>query len=198
MFLLKTLYYIVTMRPMDFGKDIKIKIQNKINALVEGKCIMPHGFIICVDEILKIMPLQVNEEGHALFKVKYNALVFKPYENEIIDVVITSVTNEGVNANAGLFSLCLTSGDLYLRLKELHGGDDNDDDDDDGDMEGNNGGMNGESDDEDLLKNGQHIVDDDCLKIKVAGRIFSFGKGKILRTRVSGFAVHDQQVVNDF
>lgn len=193
MFLLKTLYFIVTLRPMDFTKDINDKIRNKINAAVEGKCILPHGFVICVDEILKILPLQVNEEGHALFKVKYNALVFKPYRDEVIDVIISSITNEGIDAKAGFFSVFLSAEELKLRLEELCGT---------GNLSqigADDSAMNNEEEEEDddaHLKDGQYRVDDDCLKFRIAGKDFEFSKDMILRIQIFSTAINNQQIVN--
>lgn len=200
MFLLKTLYYIVTLRPMDFTNEIKTKIRNKINASVEGKCLLPHGFIICVDEILKILPLQVNEEGHALFKVKYNALVFKPYNEEVIDVVVSRISSDGIDANAGFFTVGLSTENIRSRLEELHGGKTNAGGGDHGD-DANDAGMDGkenevDDDDDEPLKDGSHRVVDDCLKIKVCGKVFEFSVGMVLRVRIFKVTINNQQIVN--
>ena len=193
MFLLKTLYSIVTLRPMDFTRDIRDKIRHNIIGSVEGSLVTPHGYIICVSEILKIMPLQVNEEGHALFKVKYNALIFKPYKNEVIDVVVDDVRDDGINTNAGFFSVFLSTEDIYKRLKELYGGKSAQDD-----VSGENDvEFNGEDDDEngdDQLRDGQHRVENDRLKIKVGSKKFEFSKDMVLRVQISSTNVHNNNM----
>lgn len=180
MFLLKTLYRIVTLRPMYFTKDIMDKIRNEVNLLIEGKYIAPHGFVVCIDEVLKILPLQVDEEGHALFKVKLSALVFKPYIGEVIDVVVESVNNSGVNANAGLFSMFLPTEQIYSRLKALSR---------EGalDVAGSGGGDYDDKsmfDGDDLMACKHEIIDDN-LRIYVNGTGYDFGAGTTLRVRIS-------------
>ena len=197
MFLLKTRYRIVTLRPMDFTRDIRDKIRHNIIGSVEGSLVTPHGYIICVSEILKIMPLQVNEEGHALFKVKYNALIFKPYKNEVIDVVVDDVRDDGINTNAGFFSVFLSTEDIYKRLKELYGGKSAQD----GVSGENDVEFNGEDDDEngdDQLRDGQHRVENDRLKIKVGSKKFEFSKDMVLRVQISSTNVHNNNMVNIF
>lgn len=62
------------------------------------------GFIVAVtrfseDEIRGGVIDHMN--GHVKYILRFNALVFRPFRNEVMDAVVTSVTDLGIRAEAG-------------------------------------------------------------------------------------------------
>ncbi|KAI8390983.1 RNA polymerase Rpb7 [Radiomyces spectabilis] len=102
MFFLKELTHTITLHPSYFGPDMQAQLQDKLYADVQGTCSGRFGYIITVVSVLstskgKILP----GSGLAEFKIKYQAIVFKPYKGEVLDAVVTTVNKMGFFADAG-------------------------------------------------------------------------------------------------
>ena len=68
------------------------QLKDKLYADVEGTCSGRFGYIITVVALLNISKGKVLPgTGLAEFKVKYQAIVFKPYKGEVVDAVVTTV-----------------------------------------------------------------------------------------------------------
>jgi len=91
--------------PKDMRKNIKDLLRSKLLKLVEGSCSRRYGYIIAVTNIDEehLTHGRIGEgTGDVTFPMKYNAIVFKPFRNEVIDALVTeAVTKEGFFAKAG-------------------------------------------------------------------------------------------------
>lgn len=76
---------------------------------VEGTCTGRYGYIVAVVAIIEIqMGKIIPGHGSAEFEVQYSAILFKPFKNEVIDAVVTTVNKLGFVASAGPFN-CFVS-----------------------------------------------------------------------------------------
>lgn len=91
--------------PKDLRKNIKDLLRQKLLKLVEGSCSRRYGYIVAVTHIDLDQAAQgriCEGTGDVTFSMKYNAIVFKPFRNEVLDAQVTDgVTKEGFFAKAG-------------------------------------------------------------------------------------------------
>ncbi|KAI8974091.1 RNA polymerase Rpb7 [Pilobolus umbonatus] len=102
MFFLKELSHTITLHPSYFGPNMHQQLKDKLYADVEGTCSGRYGYIITVVSLSsfgkgKILP----GSGLSEFKVSYQAIVFKPYKNEVLDGIVTTVNKMGFFADVG-------------------------------------------------------------------------------------------------
>mmetsp|Transcript_3372 Transcript_3372/g.5213 ORF Transcript_3372/g.5213 Transcript_3372/m.5213 type:complete len:179 (+) Transcript_3372:47-583(+) len=98
----------VELPPSDFQKGIKDKVQKRLKEKVEGKCSERYGFTIMVAAIINKNNLEGRLDeitGCAHFKVRYRAIVFKPYPNEILMAEVDKITEQGMFCQAGPLQL---------------------------------------------------------------------------------------------
>ena len=102
----KNIRRIISMQPSDLGKELEIKIKNKINQLFIGQCTEEFGYII---DIWKYH-LDSNEDfegvvqdttGDVIFEVRFDIIAFKPHAKEILDGVVYSVNKDGIEVHSG-------------------------------------------------------------------------------------------------
>ena len=83
--------------PNQLGKHIKNKIKAKLIEKVQGECTEKYGYLICVIQINDIPNgMIMDTSGNILFNVSFKAIVMKPFEGEVCDGVIESVTKYGI------------------------------------------------------------------------------------------------------
>jgi DNA-directed RNA polymerase II subunit RPB7 len=71
---------------------MQTQLVSKLYADVEGTCSGRFGYIITVVLIHSIGKGKILPgSGLAEFKVKYQAIVFKPFKGEVVDAVVTTV-----------------------------------------------------------------------------------------------------------
>ena len=82
----------IQLAPKYFGPQLRQTLHQKLAADVEGQCTGRYGYIITVTKVINIGKGQINDSnGHATFPVKYKAIVFRPFKNEVLDAVVTTV-----------------------------------------------------------------------------------------------------------
>eukprot|EP01098_Paradermamoeba_levis_P010716 TRINITY_DN4517_c0_g6_i1.p1 TRINITY_DN4517_c0_g6~~TRINITY_DN4517_c0_g6_i1.p1 ORF type:complete len:201 (-),score=40.20 TRINITY_DN4517_c0_g6_i1:333-878(-) len=102
MFFLITLQKNLTLLPKFLGPNLKRELSKKLYAEVEGTCSGRYGFIIAVIGLDDIGMGKIQEgTGCVIFKVKYKAIVFRPFRNEVMDAVVTTVNKMGFMAEVG-------------------------------------------------------------------------------------------------
>jgi DNA-directed RNA polymerase II subunit RPB7 len=78
------------------------KILQELKLKYEGKCSGRYGYTILIVGIVDVSNGELHADtGFALFNVKYNCIVFRPFKNEILPAVVTQITNAGFFASAG-------------------------------------------------------------------------------------------------
>ena len=78
---------------------------------VEGSCTGRHGYIVMVTNIVHISEGMITDDGtaRAKFHVKYSAIAFRPFKNEVLDCVVVQVTKFGFFAEAGPLKLFVSN-----------------------------------------------------------------------------------------
>lgn len=92
------------LEPQDMGKRIQEMVHARLKEAVEGKLIGNSGFVISVlnisDDWMGKGALD-NSTGGAVYKVGYEAIVFRPFKNEVLDVIVSSVNAHGFVGSVG-------------------------------------------------------------------------------------------------
>lgn len=104
MFYLVKLEKNIKLEPKDFGPEWEKRLTSKLTEEVEGTCSIRHGYIIKVQliEVAAARRGMLQEgTGMAVFTVPYDAIVFKPFKNEVVEGIVTNVTKIGFYANVG-------------------------------------------------------------------------------------------------
>lgn len=102
------MYYVVEMEhhillePKFFGPSMQKRLRKQLEDDVEGTCDVNHGFIVAIHgqpafQIGRIFP----GRPEVTFPVTYQALVFKPYKNEVVLGFVTKVNKLGFFAQVG-------------------------------------------------------------------------------------------------
>jgi DNA-directed RNA polymerase II subunit RPB7 len=92
MFFLKQLVHSIQLHPIYFGRNIKNELVKRLYSEVEGTCNGQVGYIITVLEVIDISAGRLlPSSGLAEFKINYKAIVFRPFKNQIVDGVVSTV-----------------------------------------------------------------------------------------------------------
>ncbi|KAJ1340211.1 hypothetical protein BSLG_005204 [Batrachochytrium salamandrivorans] len=110
MFFLKQLTHTINLHPQFFGPQIKAFLTRRLYEEVEGTCSGQFGYIISVVDIVDVGKgvLQSNT-GFAQFQVLYKAIVFKPFKNQVVDGIVTTVNKIGFWADVGPLQVFISS-----------------------------------------------------------------------------------------
>eukprot|EP00004_Rigifila_ramosa_P015436 TRINITY_DN3574_c0_g1_i4.p1 TRINITY_DN3574_c0_g1~~TRINITY_DN3574_c0_g1_i4.p1 ORF type:complete len:140 (+),score=40.33 TRINITY_DN3574_c0_g1_i4:243-662(+) len=80
-------------------------------------CFGKIGFVISIVQITEVGPGRILETGNVVFKVSYDAVVFRPFVNEVIDAIVTQIIPEsGVMAAAGPLKIFISTHGLPASL----------------------------------------------------------------------------------
>lgn len=83
------------MHPSYFNQSLRGHLTNELRRQVEGTCSGRLGYIVAV--VLEEMDSsgshrgRIMEDGQAVFSIKYRAVVYRPFRNEVVDGVVSSV-----------------------------------------------------------------------------------------------------------
>lgn len=84
---------------------------------IEGKYIGKKGFVvrvINVDNSISSSSGRIDpDSGEVLFNIKYEAILFRVFENEVIEGRVTIVSNYGVHCEAGPLKSIFISHKVY-------------------------------------------------------------------------------------
>ena len=101
MFFLVQMTREIIMHPSTFGPNLHDEIKKQLYRDIEGSVDGRYGFIITVVSVDDIPQGKVLEGGYALFTMSFRAVVFRPFRNEILDAVVTSLEPLGFWCTAG-------------------------------------------------------------------------------------------------
>ena len=122
MFLLKQLSRELLLHPMHFGPKLHDIIRLRLIEEVEGASLGKHGYVITVTEVRdEDIGKGVIEDnsGHVCFNVKYRAILFRPFKNEVLDAVVTVVNPLGFFADVGPLQVFVSR---HAMPSDLHNG----------------------------------------------------------------------------
>ena len=104
MFYLKVITKSLLLAPSHFGKDLKEIVKRQLMEEVEGTSLGNAGFVITVFKVLdENIRLDIIEydTGFANVIVDYSAICFRPFRNEVMDAIVSNVTELGFFAEVG-------------------------------------------------------------------------------------------------
>ncbi|KAJ3410772.1 DNA-directed RNA polymerase II subunit [Chytridiales sp. JEL 0842] len=102
MFFLKQLHHTILLHPQNFGPRMREFLTKRLYDEVEGTCSGRFGYIISVVDVVDIgRGILQSTSGYAEFRMTYTAIVFKPFKNQVVDGVVTTVNTIGFFADVG-------------------------------------------------------------------------------------------------
>ncbi|GMM27660.1 DNA-directed RNA polymerase II subunit [Martiniozyma asiatica (nom. inval.)] len=112
MFFIKDLSLSLTLHPSYFGPHMESFLRQKLLSDVEGTCTGQFGYIVCVLDSahIDVGPGRIipGNSGYAEFDVKYRAVVWKPFKGEVVDGVVSVVSQMGFFADVGPLSVFIS------------------------------------------------------------------------------------------
>lgn len=112
MFFLKDLSLTLALHPSYFGPQMDQFLRTKLLSEVEGSCSGKFGYIMCV---LDCMAIDIGKgrivpgDGSAEFDVKYRAIVWKPFKGEVVDGVVSGVSELGIFVDVGPLNIFIST-----------------------------------------------------------------------------------------
>lgn len=103
MFYKKWITRTVRLHPQSFGRRMEAILQQTLESEVRGVPLSNHGYCICVTQVKpgggggKIQ----EGTGFAIFQLEFEAILFRPFVKEIIDVEVENCVELGFFAYAG-------------------------------------------------------------------------------------------------
>ena len=103
MFFRVTAFKTLLVPPQDLGHKLIHNLHEMLRASVEGTHIPYVGRVIAVTDVLEPHNVQAKivDSGDAAIVVNYEAIVFKLFNDEYVDVIVTEVTPEGFHGRVG-------------------------------------------------------------------------------------------------
>ena len=97
MFFVKKLRRDILLEPKYLGSRLKLSVKKRIEEELQGQCLGKYGYVISVLPIQDedITPgLIDNDTGSVNVIVWYNALLLRPFKNEVLDTVVVTASEE--------------------------------------------------------------------------------------------------------
>uniref|UniRef100_A0A7S3UZC8 RNA polymerase Rpb7-like N-terminal domain-containing protein n=1 Tax=Aplanochytrium stocchinoi TaxID=215587 RepID=A0A7S3UZC8_9STRA len=94
----------LSIQPKDLGPSLRHRIRERLAAEVEGKSLGRYGYIIKVENIPDSAISKGRLEdatGEVQYKIKFVAIVFRPFKEEVIDAVVGVCNELGFFCHAG-------------------------------------------------------------------------------------------------
>lgn len=104
MFYVKTLEHEIVLEPVHFGPKLRATIVSLLREQVEGLALSTYGYVVNVIEVLENQiqsGIIEYDTGNVCFKVKYSALLLRPFLNEVLDAVVSQCNPLGFFAFVG-------------------------------------------------------------------------------------------------
>ena len=89
--------------PEHFGPQLKAVINSRLMDKVEGKPMGKHGYVISVTNVKEedISQGIIEDDGSVSFDISYQAIMFRPFKNEVLDAKVGNVNEHGFFADVG-------------------------------------------------------------------------------------------------
>lgn len=98
----------ILVHPQHLGRTLKDHIKEQIQNEVLGEAVKDIGYVImilAIDDSNVGKGLIDHMTGRVRYEVSFDAIVFRPFKNEVMDAVCSVCTSQGFFAEAGPFSL---------------------------------------------------------------------------------------------
>eukprot|EP01006_Ploeotia_vitrea_P021920 TRINITY_DN54332_c0_g2_i1.p1 TRINITY_DN54332_c0_g2~~TRINITY_DN54332_c0_g2_i1.p1 ORF type:complete len:171 (-),score=25.48 TRINITY_DN54332_c0_g2_i1:505-1017(-) len=116
MFFHLTLERIIRVHPRDLDKNVRKHIIDRLNGAVEGTCSGTHGYIIAVTDVIDVGNGRVQDDGTTSYTIKFKAVVFKPFKDQVVDAVVTNLAKHGIFAEVGPLQVFISQHNLPAEL----------------------------------------------------------------------------------
>ena len=104
MFYVKSLEHEIELEPIHFGPKLKATIIRLLKEEVEGLALANYGYVVNViavpEEKIRSGVIEYDT-GNVVFTVEYQALLLRPFVNEVFDATVTQCNNLGFFAFVG-------------------------------------------------------------------------------------------------
>ncbi|CAH8386383.1 unnamed protein product [Eruca vesicaria subsp. sativa] len=98
------------LHPRFFGRSLHENLVSKLIKDVEGTISGRHGFIVAVTGVESIGKGLIRDgTSFVTFPVKYQCVVFRPFQGEVLEAVVTSVMQHGFFAEAGPLTIFVSN-----------------------------------------------------------------------------------------
>lgn len=95
----------LSLHPRYFGDQLLETVKQKLYCDVEGTCTGKHGFVIAITSIENIGDgIIQSSTGFATYQLKFKAVVFRPFKNEVLDGIVEQVNKVGIFLKTGPLS----------------------------------------------------------------------------------------------
>jgi DNA-directed RNA polymerase II subunit RPB7 len=105
MFFLKKLRHDILLEPKLLGRDMKRHVENRVREELEGVCLGMKGYVISIIDLNQNeikAGLIDNDTGMVNVTVWYEAIIFRPFEQEVVDARVVTANNEtGIISEVG-------------------------------------------------------------------------------------------------
>mmetsp|Transcript_1697 Transcript_1697/g.5487 ORF Transcript_1697/g.5487 Transcript_1697/m.5487 type:complete len:173 (+) Transcript_1697:72-590(+) len=106
MYFLTTMDRTIKLHPRHFGPRIDEQIRAQLSAEVEGRYLEGFGHVVAVFGADHVgMGIVDEETSFAHFSVRFRAIVCRPFKGEIVDGIVTSVSQQGIIVEVGPFQV---------------------------------------------------------------------------------------------
>jgi DNA-directed RNA polymerase II subunit RPB7 len=95
----------LSLHPRYFGDQLLETVKQKLYCDVEGTCTGKHGFVIAITQIEDIGDgIIQSSTGFATYQLRFKAVVFRPFKNEVLDGIVEQVNKVGIFLKTGPLS----------------------------------------------------------------------------------------------
>lgn len=102
MFFHITMNHEIDLHPKYFGEQLIDTVKTKLFCDVEGTCTGRYGFVIAITSIDSIGDGIIQSgTGFVTYHIKFKAIVFRPFKNEVLDGVAEQVNKLGIFVKVG-------------------------------------------------------------------------------------------------
>lgn len=99
------LHHELSLHPRYFGDQLVETVKQKLFCDVEGTCTGKYGFVIAITSIDNIGDgIIQSSTGFATYQLKFKAIVFRPFKNEVLDGIVEQVNKIGIFLKIGPLS----------------------------------------------------------------------------------------------
>lgn len=103
-FVLKTLCSTVCLEPSSLGNDTHVSVREKLTTQYTDRIVHDVGLVICVYDVLHIGEGCVyHSQGHVYYQVSFRAVVFCPFQTELLVGTVRQMTERGIHVSLGFF-----------------------------------------------------------------------------------------------
>lgn len=110
-FFVVSMYREIRIHPRFFGAKLQEILTQRLMLEVEGTFAGRYGFVIAVLQVMEPIPTGELDDrtGHAVFPLKYQAVVFRPFKGEVLVSVVTRLLPYGFFAESGPLNVFVTN-----------------------------------------------------------------------------------------